>query len=169
MSNVRSQAPTKPKKPNKIGCLSIYQIPRWTLMIAMGTFAALTACITPSEKKDIHNDIFNVQTRLLNLERQLLDTSKDAKQNGESATKRIANTQVELDKILRDLQQIRGDLDSLKAGVVAGQLPGHAGSESPKGPTLTQLDARMEHLEKSQSELIDALKKAGLNIKTPSR
>ena len=130
---------------------------------------SLSSCITPGEKKDMQNDIFNVQTRLLALERKLLDTSKDAKSTGESATKRIANTQAELDKIFRDLQQIRGDMDSLKVGVVTGQLPGQPIAENSLAQSLTKLDSRMEQMEQTQADLIDALKKAGLNIKTPPK
>lgn len=137
--------------------------------IIAGLLISLSSCITPSEKKDMQSDIFNVQTRLLALERKLLDTSKDAKSTGESATKRIANTQAELDKIYRDLQEIRGDMDSLKVGVVTGQLPGQPIAENSLAQSMTKLDTRMEHLEQTQSDLIEALKKAGLNIKTPPK
>ena len=84
----------------------------------------LTACITPSEKKQMKDDLFNVQTRVLNLERLLTDTSKEGKSNAEAAVRRIASTQAELERMSRELQQVHGDIDALKVGVSTGEMPG---------------------------------------------
>jgi DNA repair exonuclease SbcCD ATPase subunit len=133
------------------------------------SLAVWAGCITPSEKKDMQNDIFNVQTRLLTLERKLQDTSKDARSTGETAYKRLANTQSDLEKILRDLQQIKGDIDSLRIGVVTGQLPGQPQNESSLKGNITRVEERLESLEKSQNDLLEALRKAGLNTKPPKK
>ncbi len=127
----------------------------------------MTACITPSEKKDMKGDIFNVQTRLLNLERQVTDTSKDAKATGDSAAKRLANSASEMDRLAADLQKLHGDMDTLRVGVMTGQMPGvdPAQQENSLAATLIKINERLEAVEESQAELLEALKKAGLSAK----
>ena len=123
-----------------------------------------SACITPSEKHGMKDDIYNAQMRLLNLERLLADSTKDAKSTGESATKRIASTQTELDRLSRELQIVRGDIDTLRVGVTTGQLPGadQATQERSVANLLAKLSERVAALESAQEELVEALKKAGV-------
>jgi TolA-binding protein len=119
--------------------------------------------MTPKEKKDMQNDMFNVQTRLLSLERTLTDSTKEAKDTGEGAAKRVASAQADMERLSRDIQQIRGDIDALKVGVSTGRLPGADASEQTLGDKLDSMAERLEAVEQSQEELLGALKKAGLN------
>ena len=127
----------------------------------------VSGCITSSEKKGMHDDIYNVQTRLLVLEHQLGDTSKKAETSGESANKRLASTQANLDRIDRQLRELHGDVDALRIGVVTGQMPGSDASqqEGSVAASLTKLNERMDAVEQAQEELVEALKKAGLKRK----
>lgn len=127
---------------------------------------SLGACVTPSEKRGMQNDIFNVQTRLLNLERQLSDTGKEAKTSSETTQKSVASTQANLDRITRELQQLHGDVDALRIGVVTGKLPGAESQEGSVADTLAKLAERLDAIEQSQEELLQALKKAGLKNST---
>ena len=124
----------------------------------------ISSCITPSEKRLMKDDIYSVQMRLLNLERLLADTSKDAKNSGESATKRIASTQTELERMSRELQVVHGEIDALKVGVTTGQLPGADSStqEHSVARNLSKLTERIGAVESAQEDLIEALKKAGV-------
>lgn len=126
--------------------------------------SSLTACITPGEKRVMKDDIYSVQMRLLNLERLLADTSKDAKSTGDSATKRIASTQAELERMSRELQMIRGEIDALRVGVLTGQLPGAdpSAQEHSVAKNLSKLSDRVAAVESAQEDLIDVLKKAGV-------
>lgn len=119
-------------------------------------------CVTPKEKRDMQNDLFNVQTRLLTLERSLSDTSKDARSTGESASRRLASTQTELERFGHEMQQIHGELDALRVGVSTGQIPGRENQPDSVASQLTRLADRVDDLEQNQEELLDALKKAGL-------
>ena len=133
------------------------------LVICAAAAVVLSGCITPSEKRGMKDDIFSVQTRLLNLERLLADTSKDAKSSGDSATRRIASTQSELERLSREMQQVHGDIDALKVGVATGSMPGvdSATQEHSVGATMTKLSLRLDAIEASQQELLDVIKKAG--------
>ncbi len=138
------------------------QLLRWSAAV-FSLAVSMPGCITPREKKDMQNDVFNVQTRLLTLERQVTDANKDLRNTGESAAKRVASAQSDLDRVYRELQQMRGEIDALRIGVTTGQMPGAAAGEgSSVAASLSQLSERMEAVEQSQEELLEALKKAGV-------
>lgn len=122
----------------------------------------LGACITPKEKKEMQNDLFNVQTRLLSLERNVTDTTKEARSTGDSAAKRVASTQADMERMSREIQQIHGDIDALRIGVTTGSMPGAPEDESSVGAQLTTIAERLQAVEEAQEELLEALKKAGL-------
>ncbi len=129
-------------------------------------FTLLFGCFTPSEKKQMRKDMFDMQTRLLQLEGQL---NGDKKAVGES-TKRLASTNSQLDKINLDLQRIRGELDTLRVGVVTGQLPGTEGiQEGSIAANVADMSTRVEALESSMEEILSAIQKAGIKKKTSKR
>lgn len=132
------------------------------LCVTSATMALAVGCLTPREKKDMQNDIFNTQTRLLTLERQLADSSKETKNSGESTAKRVAGTQAELDRLNRDISTLKGDVDALKVGVESGQMPGSEATEESVAGRLASLAERMDALEQAQDEMLQALRKAGL-------
>ena len=120
-----------------------------------------SGCITPSEKKRLNNELFSAQSRLLNLEKQLSVNQAEVKTTGSSASRRIASTKADLDKINRELGLIRGELDSLKVAVKTGKLPGSSEDGLSVGGRLTSINDRVEALEESQEELLEAISKAG--------
>lgn len=122
----------------------------------------ITACMTPSEKRDMQSDMFNVQTRLLNLEQSLGETSKKAETTGDSAAKRLASTSASLEKMTRDIQQMRGDIDGLRIGVVTGQMPGSNPEDGSVAQSISQINERLDGIEQAQQELLDALSKSGI-------
>src|SRR5690606_37384586 len=94
---------------------------RFVVLAALaGTGLLAASCMTPSEKKAMRDDMFNVQTRLLALEQNLVESSKEVRSSGDSAAKRIASTKADMERIERELQQIRGELDALRVGVSTG-------------------------------------------------
>lgn len=134
------------------------------IITALSFVFLASACITPSEKKQMKDDLFNAQTRLLNLERLLADNSKEGKSNSEAAIKRIAGTQAELERIGTELQKLHGDIDELRVGVTSGQLPGvdPAQQENSVAAQLAKISERMTAVEQAQEELLDAIHKAGV-------
>lgn len=119
--------------------------------------------MTNKEKKEMQADIFNLQTRLLTLERDFTDTLKESKGSADSAIKRLASTRAEVDRLSSEMQKVRGDIDALRIGVVTGKMPGtetmQAGSVAA---TLARLEERLASLEQSQNEIVEAINKAGV-------
>lgn len=123
----------------------------------------LSGCMTPREKREMQSDLFNVQTRLLTLERSLSDTSKDARNSGENASRKLASNHAELERMNHEMQQIRGEIDALKVGVSTGQMPGRENQPNSVASQLGRLSDRLDDMEQTQEELLEALKKAGLS------
>lgn len=121
----------------------------------------LTSCITPSEKRQLKGDLFSAQTRILTLEKQINDTSKEAKHSGASNVKKIASTQADMDRLVRDIQLLKGEIDTLKNALRTGVVPGEEGGVA-EGVTLQTLAERVESVEQAQVELLEALGKAGI-------
>ena len=135
-----------------------------TASLLMTLLVMAPGCISPGEKRQIHDDLYGVQTRLLTLERLLVDSTKETK---ESASKRLASTHAELERQGKDIAQMRGEIDALRVGVRTGQMPGGDQSQQDHSiaATLTKLSERLTAIEQAQEELLDALKKAGLKGK----
>ncbi len=134
------------------------------LIFSMGM--VMSGCITPNEKKEIRKDVFDAQARILHLE-QLLNASA---KGGSESNKRAANTSASLDRMTRDLQMLRGEIDGLRIGVITGQMPGisEENAERSIASTLSDLSMRMELVEKSQEELLAAIKSSGKKSKNKS-
>lgn len=134
------------------------------LIIATCIFGA-TACLTPSEKRAMQNDIFTLQTRTVQMESLLRDRSNDLRTNSDKASKRIASTATELDRLRLDIQIIKGEIDALRVGVQSGQMPDANPNDSSVANTLKSILARMEAIESSQEKLLAIVERAP----TPSR
>ncbi|MEZ4741542.1 MAG: hypothetical protein R3B45_03710 [Bdellovibrionota bacterium] len=73
---------------------------------------------------------------------------------------RQANSTARLDKMERDIQQVKGDIDSLKVGVKTGKLPGSEGDEGSIGSLLEKIEERLVKLEETQMEILESIEKS---------
>lgn len=121
----------------------------------------LTACMTPREKRQMQQDVFSLQTRLLTMEQSFADNSKVVRSTGDSTSKRIASTRTELDKIQQDIQRIKGDIDMLKIAVRTGRIPGDATGEESVGARLDSISERLAAVEGEQENVVQAIQSAG--------
>ena len=135
-------------------------------LILLGLLVLATGCITPSEKKAMKGDIFSLQTRLLQVEKQYQVETKEA---SKSANKRIASTYSDMEKLKKDIREMRGNLDALRMGVITGQMPGASAAEGSVASSLSALNERMDAIEETQKEIVAAVKKAGLKTRKRSR
>lgn len=122
---------------------------------------SMAGCLTPAKERQFRDDIFSLQTRVLELESQLQQQGKSVASSGENANQRIASTSTRLERMEVDIQRMRGDMDALRVGVVTGQMPGaDPEQEGSVAKTLTDLSARLAAVEDGQKQLLDVIEKA---------
>lgn len=127
----------------------------------------LTGCVTPAEEKQIKDDIFSLQSRLLQMEGNL---SNQGKEITTQSSRQEASISTRLDKFAIEIQRVKGEIDALRVGVTTGQMPGADGTtqENPMAKQLTELSARIEAIEQNQANIIAAIDKA-IDTKKPEK
>ncbi len=123
--------------------------------------ASITSCITPAREREMRNEIFNLQTRLMELERQSREKGEALSTSSEAANQRIASTSSQLEKIHRDLAKINGEIDALKIGVATGKMPGTDPAEESIGTAILEIQQRLGSIEEKQNAIESALENKG--------
>jgi TolA-binding protein len=127
-------------------------------IVTCGVLASLTACLTPGEEQQLRDDIFGLQTRVLQMENQL---SAQGKEINTATSRQEASVSTRLDKIAIELQRIKGDIDALRIGVTTGQLPGtDPDQEGSVAQTLSQLNERITAVEENQNKILGVVEKS---------
>jgi TolA-binding protein len=145
-------------------------IAKLCLRFPLGPFLPLlmiTGCFTPAKERQLHDEIFGLQTRVMQLEGALMDENTPA---GEAAKRRLASTAADIEKISNEMNRIKGELDALKLGVSTGFMPGVEGDQSNSvGGKIRSLSERMATLESTQGDVVASLEKQGVNLKSPKK
>ncbi len=127
-------------------------------ILTCGVLVSLAACVTPAEEQQLRDDIFGLQTRILQMENQL---SAQGKEINTATSRQEASVSTRLDKIAIELQRIKGDIDALRIGVTTGQLPGtDPDQEGSVAKTLTLLNERMAVVEENQNKILGVIDKS---------
>lgn len=127
-------------------------------ILTCGVLVSLTACVTPAEEQQFRDDIFGLQTRVLQMENQL---SAQGKEINTATSRQEASVSTRLDKIAIELQRIKGDIDALRIGVTTGQLPGtDPDQEGSVAKTLSELSERMAAVEDNQNKILGVIDKS---------
>lgn len=120
----------------------------------------LSACVTPQQKKQMDDDIYRLQTRVLELESNLSSSRSSEQKTGETQHKSIASTSSDVERLGIEVKRMKGDIDALRVGVQTGQMPGQ---EEPQdgsvGAQLAEIQARLEAVENQQKEIIANLER----------
>ena len=116
------------------------------------------SCITPKEKRALRSDLYDAQSRILQLEQALSMTKEESNKNGSKTNQRIANTRANLDKITRDIRRLEGNIDSIRIGVMTGELPGISPEQKEqkqlcKSLTIEKLEDQVKDLKTEIGEL----------------
>lgn len=126
----------------------------------------LTGCMTPAEERQLKDDIFSLQTRLMAMEGQV---NNQGKEFSAVAGRTEASMATRLDKIAIEIQRIKGDIDSLRVGITTGQLPGSEGSqETAAQKNMADILARIDAIEENQNKIVSAIDKA-IETKKPEK
>ena len=116
----------------------------------------LSGCFTPAKEQEIKGDIFNLQTRVLQVEEYLSKKSEDKTEF------KVASTQTRMDQLQLEIQRMQGDIDALRVGVTTGKIPGTDEKNPPEGSvaqTINGMQSRLETIEESQAEILAAISK----------
>jgi TolA-binding protein len=119
-----------------------------------------TSCFTPVKEKKINDQLFDLQTRLMDVERNTTAKGKALSNSTAVASQQIASTATLLDRIDRELQKVNGDIDSLKVGVQTGQMPTASPDDPSVAVSIQNILARVDTIEKQQNEILEAINKA---------
>ena len=114
-------------------------------------FLLATGCIHQEKMRD---DLFNVNVRLLKLERQVQTGGKVLE---EQANTKIATTNSSVEDVKADIQFLKGEVDTLKQAFKSGELPGLPSTEPSIAKSLQALSAKIHDLEEAQLKMLDAL------------
>ena len=123
-------------------------------------FLGLLGC---SYNEELREEIFNAQTRILNLESKV--QSKDIK-----ATKNHLSVANRSSKLENDLKRINGELGRLEEGIRTGALPGDDDARDTIAARLALISKRLDSFEQRllslahKSERVDQLEKSQIEI-----
>ena len=120
---------------------------------------ALPSCMSVKDGRTLRKDLFNANTRIIALEKQLLDETSKSQNSGKAASMRIASSTTKMDRLERDVRKMRGEVDTLRVGVVTGQMPGQSSGQGSIAETLESIKERLVKVEETQSEILSSLEK----------
>lgn len=145
---------------------------RWALRgVVGGLTIGLVGCMTPAKERQIHDDIFALQARMMELENQSQTQGKSMQSNGENANQRIASTSTRIEKTEADLLHIKGEMEALRIGVTTGLMPGaNLDQDGSVAKSLKDLNSRLTAVEEAQKQIMTAIEKAtGASLSTPRK
>ncbi len=144
----------------------VYPKLRLARLFCLAGFLSLSACLTPAEEQQLKDDIFNLQTRLVQLETQ---NSSLGKEITTQTSRQEASINTRLDKFAIEMQRVKGDIDTLRVGVTTGQMPGtDPEQEGSVAKLLADMGLRLDALEENQNKILAAIDKA-IDAKKPEK
>lgn len=118
---------------------------------------SFSGCMSVKDGNTLKKDMFEVNTRLVALESLLADKELKSKKSGQAASRILATSTSKLDQIERNIQLMKGEIDTLRVGVVTGKLPGQADDVDSIADSLTAISERLVKLEETQGEILTML------------
>ena len=125
------------------------------------------SCVTPGEKRQMKEDIARLQSQLVFLQKDVTSTGTTI---ASDSSRKTASINSSIDRLGVDIQRMKGEIDTLRVGVVTGRLPGSsAENEDSIAGLLSQLSERVTALEEGQEAILAAINKAGRKTKKPKK
>ncbi|MCX6130887.1 MAG: tetratricopeptide repeat protein [Proteobacteria bacterium] len=136
-------------------------------LLVSASLLLLSACMTPGEQQQVRDDIFGLQTRILQLETAL---NAQGKEISTASSRQEASVSTRMDKVAIEIQRIKGDIDALRVGVSTGQLPGaDPEQEGSVAKALSLISERLSVVEENQSKILSVIDKAGEGKKSDKK
>lgn len=115
------------------------------------------SCMSVKDGRTLKQDVYEANTRILELEGLVKNQLTQSEDKGKTANMRLANSTTKIDRMERDLQTLRGEVDTLRVGVVTGQIPGQKDGQGSIAETLESINDRLINLEEAQQEILTTL------------
>ena len=116
------------------------------------------SCVSKREGFELQTNVFKAQKRILELEQRLQKEEQSIQDQNQQAFKKMASAGIRQDQFANEIRAIRGDIDTLRRGVVTGELPGHEQNPDTIAKSLNSLIERVASLEETQIEILTLLK-----------
>lgn len=128
--------------------------------VYIGTMAVVlvSGCMSNGDGEELRNQLFTAQKRILELEERIEKSGEESRSTGSRAQKKIASTGIRLDQFDESIRALQGEVDTLKRGVITGELPGMEAQPDSVAKAITGLEVRLEEFEKAQIEILTLLK-----------
>ena len=124
----------------------------------------LASCMSARDGESLQKDLYETKAKVIELQGKLDQTAEKTESTGKASNLRLANSTTKLDQFEHDIQALRGEIDTLRVRVETGKVPGAAeegSDEAADAPSLDSITERVNKLEETQIELLDALGKGG--------
>lgn len=130
------------------------------LMKILFSLSFLTSCMTFKAEKEMRDDIFKLQTRLLEVEGNLEKDQEGMSQKTTTATRGVASVSASVDALEREIQRLKGEVDTLKYALSNGSMPG-GGDENEQSifSKVTTIEERIGKIEQTQKDILDLVSK----------
>lgn len=115
------------------------------------------ACVSAGDGRKIESDIFQLQTRLMEMESQMEKGGKNHKSQTDGNSKQIVQMTTNLEALKSQQQQIRGDIDLLKVAVRTGQFPGSSPDAESFAKVLARMREQIAALEQTQGIMLEKM------------
>ncbi|MCB9229721.1 MAG: tetratricopeptide repeat protein [Deltaproteobacteria bacterium] len=129
-----------------------------------------TNCMSTADVDDLRDQVFRAQKQLLELETKITKSEEQGRNDGSSTRQKLASSSLRLNELETSLRHIQGSVDTLRQGVITGELPGMEGQPDSVAKGIRRLEERLTELEKTQVEILTLLdQKHSLKAKKKQR
>jgi len=135
----------------------------WKSLLVLIGSVHFFGCALSSDLVPVYQDIHVLRKKFSDFEKKqkdfllvsVFDSSvADSKQ-------RLADTNNALEQIRREIRQLRGDIDTVRRGVVIGHLPGTDFTKGSVTKSIAELETSLEILKLIQKELVRTIDELG--------
>ena len=146
-----------------------HRFSRYFLLASVISGLGFSGCMTPQQKRNMDEDIFRLQTRVLQLESNVTSTRSADQKAGEVHHKNLASTSSDVERLNIEVKRMKGEIDALRVGVQTGQMPGQeTPQEGSLSAQLAEIRARLDAIESQQKDLMASIEIANSSKKKPS-
>lgn len=141
--------------------LSVLKTSRYLYITTWCALMALSAsCMTVKSEQRLRDDMFKLQTRLLELEKGMQKKSAGNAERSENASKGVASVSTSIDSLEREVQQLSGQVDMFSYALEKGEMPGAMASKDSLFSRLSNIEERVAQIEETQKDILTMIEQS---------